>query len=231
MILGGLQKITLIDYPGKIAATVFTLGCNFYCPFCHNPELVDPKKIAGQPIIEEKYFFSFLKERQGMLEGICITGGEPTLNPDLYEFIKKIKEMGYLVKLDTNGSNPAMLEKLLNEKLVDFVAMDIKAPLEKYKQVVGSDVKLEDIQRSVELVRRAPDYEFRTTILPALHSKKDILSIGRWLQGAKKYFLQQFKSEKTLQENYKKEKAYDWDNLVKLRALLEIFFDKVEIRE
>ncbi|TSC53635.1 MAG: pyruvate formate lyase activating enzyme [Parcubacteria group bacterium LiPW_39] len=177
MLLGGLQKLTLIDYPGKIAATVFTVGCNFDCPFCHNPELVDPQKIKKQPRIAEKYFFEFLDDRRGMLEGVCITGGEPTLQPDLPDFISQIKNLGFLVKLDTNGTNPTMLEKLLAANLVDFVAMDIKAPLEKYKKVAGKNVSLENIQRSVELTRRAPDYEFRTTVLPALHSRKDILSI------------------------------------------------------
>lgn len=231
MILGGLQKLTLIDYPGKIAATVFTVGCNFYCPFCHNPELVDPQKIKKQPKISEKDFFKFLASRQGMLEGICITGGEPTLYRDLPDFIRKIKNLGFLVKLDTNGTNPIMLEKLLTANLIDFLAMDIKAPLEKYKKVVGKNVSLEDIQRSVELTRRAPDYEFRTTVLPALHSKKDILSIGRWLQGARKYYLQQFRPIKTLDCAFEKEKPFDSDKLAELRGLLEIFFEQCRIRE
>ncbi len=231
MILGGLQKLTLIDYPGKIAATVFTIGCNFYCPFCHNPELVDPQKIKDQPRVSEEEFFEFLKGRQGLLEGVCITGGEPTLQTDLPEFIKKIKELGFLVKLDSNGTHPNVIEKLLADKLVDYVAMDIKAPLEKYKKVAGPSISLEDIQRSVELTRLAPDYEFRTTILPAIHSKKDILSIGRWLQGAKKYFLQQFRPIKTLNPAFENEKPFKWDDVVKFKNTLEIFFDKVEIRE
>ncbi len=231
MLLGGLQKLTLIDYPGKIAATVFTVGCNFYCPFCHNPELVDVKKIKKQPQVSEKDFFEFLDGRRGLLEGVCVTGGEPTLQPDLPDFISQIKNLGFLVKLDTNGTNPAMLEKLLTANLVDFVAMDIKAPLEKYKKVVGKNVSLENIQRSVELTRRAPDYEFRTTVLPVLHSSKDILSIGRWLQGAKKYYLQQFRPLKTLDLAYEKAKPFGSDKLAKLRNLLEIFFDRVEIRE
>jgi len=231
MIIGGFQKVTLIDYPGKIAATVFTVGCNFLCPFCHNSELVDSQKIKNQPIIDEAEIFKFLSSRQGLLEGVCITGGEPTLQRDLPEFIKQIKDRGFLVKLDTNGSNPEMLEKLLAEKSVDFIAMDIKAPLEKYKKIVGEKISLEDIQRSVNLVRQAPDYEFRTTVLPALHNKKDLLSIGRWLQGSKKYCLQQFKPNKTLDAAFTKEKPFDWDKIAHLRLLLEIFFDKVEVRE
>jgi len=231
MNLGGLQKLTLIDYPGKIAATVFTAGCNFCCPFCHNPELVDPQKIKKQPRVSETDFFDFLAARQGMLEGVCIGGGEPTLQPDLPEFVKKIKGIGYLVKLDTNGSNPGMLEQLLNEKLVDYVAMDIKAPLEKYKKVVGGDVSLEQIQRSVELTCLFPDYEFRTTVLPRLHTRKDLLSIGRWLEGSKKYFLQQFEPTKCLDSTYRQEKPFDFDKLVKICNTLKIFFDKCEIRE
>jgi len=231
MLLGGLQKLTLIDYPDHLAATVFTVGCNFCCPFCHNPELVDPQKIKKQPKLSEKEFFDFLAARQGMLEGVCISGGEPTLQTDLPEFMGKIKNLGYLVKLDTNGSNPAMLENLLNEKLLDYVAMDIKAPLEKYKKVVGKTVTLENIQRSVELTRGAPDYEFRTTVLPLLHSKKDLLSIGRWLEGAKKFYLQQFRPTKTLKAQFQKEKAYDLEKLVKICNTLKMFFDVCEIRE
>jgi len=230
MIFGGIQKLTLIDYPGKVAATVFTVGCNFLCPYCHNPELVDPPKIKEQQKISEREILDFLATRQGLLEAVCITGGEPTLSADLPEFIKKIKDMGFLVKLDSNGSNPAMLAKLLAEGLVDFIAMDIKAPLEKYKKIAGKRVSLENIQRSVELVQKAPDYEFRTTVLPALHSQKDILSIGRWLQGAKKYYLQQFQPTKTLDAAFMNAKPYDWDKIVKLRGLLEIFFDRLEIR-
>ena len=231
MVIGGLQKLTLIDYPGKIAATVFTMGCNFLCPYCHNPELVDPKKIENQPKVSEREVLDFLATRQGLLEGVCVTGGEPTLFGDLPEFLAEIKKLGFLVKLDTNGSNPVMLAKLLDDKLVDFIAMDIKAPLEKYKKVVGEQVNLANIQRSTELVRSAPDYEFRTTALPSLLSRKDILSIDRWLQGAKKYYLQQFKLTKTLDAAFINEKPFDETKLNRLRSLLEIFFDRVEIRE
>ena len=224
--------MTLIDYPGKIAATVFTVGCNFCCPFCHNPELVDPKKTKKQPRVGEAELFDFLATRQGLLEGVCITGGEPTLQADLPNFIRKIRDLGYLVKLDTNGSNPGMLEQVLADGLVDYVAMDIKAPLEKYKEVVGSSVALEEIQRSVELIQRwATDYEFRTTVLPSLHSAKDLLSIGRWLQGAKKYYLQQFQPSKCLDDNFLGEKPYKLDKLVKVCNSLKVFFDECGIRE
>jgi len=231
MILGGLQKLTLIDFPGKIAATVFTIGCNFSCPFCHNPELVDPEKILAQPKVEEKYFFDFLKGRQGMLEAVCVTGGEPTLNRDLPEFLAKIKELGFLVKLDTNGTNPALVEKLIAKNLIDYLAMDIKAPLEKYKKIVGPRVSLENIQRSVELTRSLAEYEFRTTVLPALHSRKDLLSIGRWLQGSKRYFLQQFRPQKTLDEKFASERPFDEKELAEICRILKVFFDECGIRE
>ncbi len=231
MTLGGLQKLTLIDYPGKLAATVFTVGCNFSCPFCHNPELVDGQKIKRQPRVSEKDFFKFLTSRQGKLEGVCITGGEPTIQPDLADFIRQIKALGFLVKLDTNGTNPNLVEKLLAEKLVDYIAMDIKTALEKYKEVVGRQVSLANIQRSVELTRQAPDYEFRTTVLPALHTEKDILSIGRWLQGTKKYYLQQFRPHKTLDVAFEKEAPMEWEKLVNLKKSLEVFFDECGIRE
>ena len=131
MILGGYQKLTLIDYPGKIATTVFTVGCSFRCPFCHNPELVLSSQFAGHRMDLEKEFFEFLKKRKGKIEGVCITGGEPTIQPDLIEFIKKIKKLGFLVKLDTNGTRPDVLKKLLDAKLLDFMAMDIKNQPEK----------------------------------------------------------------------------------------------------
>lgn len=230
MTLGGLQKLSLIDYPGKIAATVFTVGCNFWCPFCHNPELVDGEKIKNQPLLCEKDFFEFLRGRQGLLEGVCVTGGEPTIHADLPEFIKKIKDLGFAVKLDTNGANPTMLEKLLADNLIDYVAMDIKAPLEKYKRVVGERARLEDIQRSTELTRQAPDYEFRSTILPKLHSKKDIQSIGRWLDGAKQYFLQSFRPGKTLDAAYAGEKSFTDEQLAEFCRILRMFVDECGVR-
>jgi pyruvate formate lyase activating enzyme len=231
MLLGGLQKLTLIDYPGKIAATVFTVGCNFLCPYCHNPELVDPQKIKKQPLISKKEILDFLVTRQGLLEGVCITGGEPTLQADLPELIREIKKLGFLLKLDTNGTNPMMLEWLLGENLVDYLAMDIKAPLEKYKKIAGKGVRLEDIQHSVELTKSAPDYEFRTTVLPVLHSKKDLISIGRWLEGSKKYFLQQFQPTKCLDSAFLNEKPYELERLVKICNTLRMFFDECGIRE
>ena len=212
--IGGLQRSTLIDYPGRVAATVFLTGCNFRCPFCYNPELVLPEKIEKQPKISERHFFDFLKKRKGLLEGVCLTGGEPTINKDLPEFIRKIKKLGFLVKLDTNGSNPEMLKKLISKKLIDYVAMDIKAPKEKYNEAAGATVDIEKIQESIDALKKGEvDYEFRSTILPKIHTGKDVANIAKWIQGAKIYYLQQFRPDKTLDPKYKKCKPFNQKEL------------------
>jgi pyruvate formate lyase activating enzyme len=203
--LGGLQKSTLIDFPGLVAATVFLSGCNFRCPFCYSPELVLPEKIKNHPEVSEKYFFEFLEERKGLLEGVVICGGEPTVQKGLPSFAKKIKDMGYSVKLDTNGSDPAMLERLIREKILDYVAMDIKAPREKYSSVVGCDMDVSKIERSVDLLKTdVVDYEFRTTAVPGILRKEDFISIGKWLSPAKAYFIQNFRPQKTLDPLFEK---------------------------
>lgn len=194
MRIGGLQKVTLIDYPGKVACTVFLSGCNFRCPFCYSPELVLPEEIEKHPAIKEKDFFDFLLGKKGLLDGCVICGGEPTINgEELVDFCKKIKEMGFLIKLDTNGSNPDVLNKVI--PFIDYIAMDIKAPLnDKYKDFSGIDC-LEEIKESIELIKRSGlDYEFRTTITS--HSIDDILEIANYIAPAKKYFLQRFVDEK-----------------------------------
>src|SRR3989344_4958290 len=153
MLIGGLQKLTLIDFPGKVACTVFLSGCNFRCPFCYSPELVLPGQIKNRPGISEKEFFDFLKERKNLLEGIVICGGEPTSDKKLPVFLKKIKKMGFFVKLDTNGSNPEMLKKLIDKKLIDYVAMDIKGPKGKYSQIAGTKIDIEKIQKSINILK------------------------------------------------------------------------------
>ena len=211
MEIGGLEKSTLIDYPGRVAATVFLLGCNFRCPFCYSSELVLPEKILKQPRIPEKVFFDFLKERQGLLDGVVICGGEPTINKDLPAFIKKIKNLGFLVKLDTNGSNPEMLKDLIDKKLINYVAMDIKAPLkkEKYEMATGTKINLEKIKKSIKILKRGKvDYEFRSTILPRVHTKEDVVNIAKWIRGAEVYYLQQFRPEKTIDPEYEKCKPF-----------------------
>jgi len=231
MLIGGLQKSTLIDYPGKVATTVFTLGCNYHCPFCQNPELVDSKKIKKQPRIKQEAFFDFLKSRQGLLDGVCLTGGEPLIQPDLIDFIKKIKQAGFLVKLDTNGSQPAKLKKLFQENLLDFVAMDIKSSQENYSKAVGAKVNLKDIQKSIDLIRQSGmDYEFRTTTAPGIIDKKEIEKISQWLKGAKSFALQQFRTEKTLDKSWQKVKPYSDEELKEMVKIAQPYFDKVELR-
>lgn len=191
MLIKGLQKLTLLDYPGKMACTVFTAGCNFRCPFCHNASLVT--NIDEERISEEE-FFSFLQKRQGIIEGVCVTGGEPTLQPDLKDFLKKIKGLGYSVKLDTNGYRPEVLKDVVNSGLVDYVAMDIKNSQSKYALTVGLDsLDIDKINESVEfLMSGVVDYEFRTTVVKELHTEDDIQDIVSWIKDAKKYFLQGF---------------------------------------
>lgn len=192
MRIQGLQKTTLLDYPEKVACTVFTAGCNFRCPFCHNASLV--VDIPQEAQITEEAFFSFLKKRQGILDGVCVSGGEPLLQPGIVEFIRKIKELGYAVKLDTNGSYPDKLKYLVREKLVDYVAMDIKNSLDAYAVTAGTDDKfLGAIEESVSFLKEGNvPYEFRTTVTKDFHTREHFEKIGRWIQGAEKYFLQSF---------------------------------------
>lgn len=192
----GLQKLTLLDFPGHVAAIVFTGGCNFRCPFCQNSSLV----LAPQtvPEISEREFLDFLRRRQGLLDGVCVTGGEPTLHAGLPEFLATIRDAGYLVKLDTNGTNPAMLESLLADGLLDYIAMDIKAGPGNYARVCGltdpADHLLADVRRSVDLLMHSGiDYEFRTTVVKGLHSADDFEEIAAWLSGCRAYFLQAFR--------------------------------------
>lgn len=193
MIFGGLQKLTLLDFPGSVACIVFTKGCNFLCPFCHNALLVN--KVDQAQEIDEEEIISFLKKRTGVLEGVVITGGEPLLHPGLEDFIVRVRELGYRVKLDTNGSRPEYLKSLVSKGLLDYVAMDIKNSLEKYPKTAGIDrVNTQDIEESVDflLLGKVP-YEFRTTVTAELHTTQDIVSIARRIEGADKYFLQNFK--------------------------------------
>lgn len=192
MKIQGLQKLTLLDFPEHVACTVFTAGCNFRCPFCHNASLV--VHIQKENGISEEEFFSFLEKRKGVLDGVCVTGGEPLLQPDIESFIWKIKNLGYAVKLDTNGSFPEKLKILVQKGLVDYVAMDIKNSLETYAITCGVDaINLEKIQESVSYLKENHvPYEFRTTVTRNFHSKEEFEKIGQWLEGTEKYFLQNF---------------------------------------
>lgn len=221
MIIGGLQKTSLLDFPEKIAAIVFTMGCNFRCGYCHNPELIN-----GEAKIEE--VFEFLKTRQGKLDGVVITGGEPCLQKDLPEFIKQVKELGFAVKLDTNGSFPEMLEKVLPE--LDYVAMDIKAPLEKYSQIVNVDVDTSKILKSIEVLKNGGvDYEFRTTVVKSQLSFEDFEKIGQLIQGAPRYYLQRFEASKILDKSLENEKTYSTEEFERIIDILKSYV-KAEVR-
>ena len=199
MDINGIQKLTLLDFPRKIACTLFTGGCNLRCPFCHNASLVLADRADGA-IIEEEDVFKFLRSRRGILEGVCISGGEPTLQPDLPDFIRKVKELGYAVKLDTNGTNPQMLEQIIREGLCDYVAMDIKNCPEKYAETVGiPDFSTENVEKSLSLLRSSGiPYELRTTVVRQFHTPEDLEAIGRWLGDAPAYYLQNFKDSGNL---------------------------------
>ena len=192
MRLGGIQKLTLLDYPGVVACTVFTLGCNMRCPFCHNSLLVTKTDEAEEYPVED--FFAFLEKRRGILDGVAITGGEPLLQSDIGEFIAKIKALGYKVKLDTNGSFPEKLEEILKSGNVDYVAMDIKNSPEKYAETVGiPGFDVSKIQRSIEIIRSSGvEYEFRTTVVSPLHNAESIAGAAQMVKGSPKYFLQNF---------------------------------------
>lgn len=189
MTINGLLKLTLLDFPGKCACTVFFCGCNFRCPFCHNATLV---RGEGEDISEEE-FFSFLSKREGILDGVCITGGEPTLQKGLRDFIKRIKDMGFAVKLDTNGARPDVLGSLLSEGLLDYVAMDIKSSPEGYERAAGCKIDTDKIKESISLlIGGNADYEFRTTVATGAVTLADMEGIGNLIKGAKRYFLQGF---------------------------------------
>ena len=193
MVIHGLQKLTLLDFPGHTACTVFTGGCNWRCPFCHNAGLAaDP---TSQPVIPEAELFSLLTKRRGLLDGVAVTGGEPTLQKDLPDFLERIKNLGFAVKLDTNGTNPVMLRSLLERGLADYVAMDIKAGPENYPTVTGTvRCRLDAVRESAAILMEGhTDFEFRTTVVKELHSDEDFLAIGEWLRGDSKYFLQGFR--------------------------------------
>jgi pyruvate formate lyase activating enzyme len=212
MKIGGFQKFTLIDYPGKLSAIVFMQGCNFRCPYCHNPELVFPKDF--QLSIPASHVFDFLKKRIGKLDAVSITGGEPTLQDNLPEFMQRIKELGFLVKLDTNGTNPEMIEQLIKSDLVDYLAMDIKAPLIKYDKITKAKVNIENIKKSILLIENSEiEYEFRSTLVTNLLSNEDVEDMGLMLGKAKRYFLQKFVSTSKLENKVNEFSSFSQDSL------------------
>lgn len=204
MHIAGLQKMTLLDYPGKVACTVFLQGCNFRCPFCHNSDLLPG---AGQDFMTVEEFLSFLESRKGLLDAVCVSGGEPTLQPDLEALLRSIKAMSYHVKLDTNGSRPEILQHLVGEGLVDYVAMDIKSGPAGYAATAGANISLQDIEKSIAfLLSGAVDYEFRTTVVAELHKEADFDAIAKWLKAlcpqrkARRFFLQSYVDRESVLE-------------------------------
>lgn len=234
MIIAGLQKTTLIDYPGKIACIIFLAGCNFRCNWCYSSELVLPLKIVNQPRFTEKEVFDFLRQRQGKLDGVVICGGEPTVNKDLPQFIQKIKNLGYAVKLDTNGSNPQMLKDLVDTKLVDYVAMDIKTSMQNpvYKKIMQEGINLDYIKESVDFLKQGKvDFEFRTTIVNTIHSKEEFLEIAKWIGGKEiKYYLQNFVPMKTIDVDFEKVKPFGKEFLEEVVKEISPYFKICQLR-
>ncbi len=224
----GLTKTTLLDYPGKVAATIFLAGCNFRCPFCQNSSLV--LQSEQQPDFSEDEILNFLKKRKGILDGVCITGGEPTLHKDLPDLLKKIKDLGYEIKLDTNGSRPQFLKEVIQEQLVDHIAMDIKSSQESYPLLSGiTHINIEAIRDSAALLMNCGiDYEFRTTVVKELHTKHDFYQIRQWLAGAKAYYLQAYRdSQDVIKPGFS---SYTREELEHFCAILSETISLVEIR-
>ena len=231
----GLQKTSLIDFPGKVSAIIFLGGCNFRCGFCYSSELVLPAKLNNQPRFPKEYVMNFLKERQGQLDGVVICGGEPTINPDLPELIKEIKDMGFLVKLDTNGTNPAMLKSLIESNLIDYAAMDIKGPKEKYSQIAGNNIDINLIQESIDILKNSGlDFEFRTTVVPNFIDQQDIKNMAQWIsenkEGQLKYYLQNFFPNKTLDPEFEKLHPYSLSDLKQVQQEISPLFKHCGLR-
>lgn len=227
-LIHGLNKTTLLDYPGRVAATIFLGSCNFRCPFCQNSGLVlNP---AQEPVIPEDEVLSFLKKRRGILEGVCISGGEPTLATDLKDFIHKIRALGYPVKLDTNGTRPDILKDLVSDGLIQMAAVDIKACPDNYPSLTGMlHPALDAVRETVDfLIHGNLDYEFRTTVVKELHNENDFIQIGQWLKGAKAYYLQAYKdSDEVLQPGFS---SYSLEELEHFRDILRASIPVVGIR-
>lgn len=231
MVLGGIQKTSLIDYPESVSCVIFTIGCNMACGYCHNPELSKPVQPIRTGFTDED-FFVFLESRKGKLEAVVITGGEPTIHDDLPDFIKKIKEMGFKVKLDTQGTRPKMVEQLLDEGLLDYVAMDIKAPYERYQEVARALINVDDIKKSITLImQKAPRYEFRTTVVKGQLNKEDFEKIGQIIKGAPYYALQKFVVlGKTLDPEFMKRESYTDNEMNEFKKIMEKYVEKVIVR-
>lgn len=231
MRITGIQKLTLLDYPGAVACTIFTGGCNFHCPFCHNALLVDPERVREEGELPMEDVMEFLKKRRGVLDGVAITGGEPLLHSDMPEFLRQIKALGYRIKLDTNGSNPELLRQILEEKLVDRVAMDIKNSPELYAETIGrDDIDISAIEKSKDMLLNGDiEYEFRTTVVKGLHTKESLEKAAEWIKGAKEYYLQQFKDSGDLVKG-EGLSAFDGPEMHELCDAVKKFVPAAEVR-
>ena len=230
MLISGFQKSTLLDYPGKLACLVFTYGCNLRCEYCHNPELVNQPFKKNNSITEEE-IFSFLEKRKNLVDGVVITGGEPTIQKDLIPFIKKIKNMGFLVKLDTNGTNSKVVKKILGMNIVDYWAMDVKYDKEIYIQNLENKVNYEEIEKSIKLImENAKDYEFRTTYVKGIHTTDSVKGIGELIKGSKRYYIQNFRPGKTINPALNSSNSFTQQELENFKKLMQKYVKQVEIR-
>jgi len=230
MLISGFQKSTLLDYPGKLACLVFTYGCNLRCEYCHNPELVIQPFKKRSSITEDK-IFSFLEKRKNLVDGVVITGGEPTIQKDLIPFIKKIKNMGFLVKLDTNGTNSKVVKKILGMNIVDYWAMDVKYDKEIYIQNLENKVNYEEIEKSIKLImENAKDYEFRTTYVKGIHTTDSVKGIGELIKGSKRYYIQNFRPGKTINPALNSSNSFTQQELENFKKLMQKYVKQVEIR-
>lgn len=228
VLIGGVQKVSLVDYPGHIAAALFTIGCNMRCGYCHNPELVLPDRYIDS--IPEGDILLFLESRKGKLDSVVISGGEPTMHEGLPRFASQIKKMGYLVKLDSNGTHPDMIERMLDEGILDFVAMDIKGPLEKYQEIAAYPVDISAVQRTIQLLKNSSiGYEFRTTVVKSQLSPEDFVSIGKLIEGAPRFALQRFRPSKTLHPAFRYETTYSDSEFEELKMILGEYVDECVI--
>lgn len=228
MKIGGFQKTSLLDYPDEISAIIWTVGCDFRCPFCYNKDIV----VGNATLITEEEVLTFLQKRKGLVDALVISGGEPLMHEDIAAFIKKVKNLGYLVKIDTNGMHPEELKSLIDQKLVDYVAMDIKAPKSKYDKLAGVKTDIDKIEKSIEIIKSsAPDYEFRTTFTPGLLTKEDIVEIAKWLQGSKRFYLQQIKNDVPLISSKLQNVApYQKEKLIETLKEIKPYFKFCDVR-
>ncbi len=227
--IGGLQKMTLLDFPGAVAAIIFVAGCNFRCGFCHNPELVEIN--PDKKYISENEVLEFLAKRKNLLDGVCVTGGEPLIYKDLDQFLIKIKNLGYLIKLDTNGFNSQALKKIINQNLLDYIAMDIKSSLDKYSLISGVKVDVNKIQQSINLIMKSSlPYEFRTTVLPKFHDLDGMEKIAKMIKGADKYYLQKFNNQKTYNPDFNLEKTFTDAELEEMKNIALKYVKECQIR-